>query len=722
MSSVRKLSFYPKLAARSMRSNRRFYIPYLLTVIGTAAAFYIMAAIVSDPGSKELASGTTNGPVYVSMFMTLGMIVLGLFACIFLLYTNSFLMKRRQKELGLYSVLGMSKANIAGIMVFEALYIGLIGIGGGLAVGILLHKLVSLALFQLMRLPVPFGFSVQPIAIIIVVLFFAGLILLTLITNLARVGLSRPVELLRGGNVGEKEPKANWFLTVVGILFLGAGYAAAMLVDNPAMAVALYFLAVIAVIIGTYCLFTSVSIAVLKAMRRNKRYYYKAKHFISVSGMLYRMKRNAVGLANICILSTMVMVMVSGTLSLYLGSAEQVNAYCPADVVVETTYYASSNEDHVYNEETGEETIEHHTPYDAAAMDAWFEGYFAGHRLTPSSATAVEYYEFAAEVDAACWDGEPYAGFPEDYVFSDGDLQLLRVMAITAETYAQLSGEPVPELTDGEVLVHFSSNFYSTERLSILIRSGESEEREFVDLDVAGEAKLTAVQVALNRVAISWSEEDDETVLVVPDRAALLELVAGQENGSYVWRGQFDFEASDEAVSAMVDDYWAASGEGGGVDAGYYDVLRIDLRSVAEQEVYGLSGGFLFLGVFLGIVFLMATVLIIYYKQVSEGYEDNARFDIMRKVGLSEREARRAIRSQILTVFFMPILVAAVHIAFDFNLVVQLLRLFSLTNMRLTALCTLGTLLVFCAVYAIVYALTARSYYKIVRPNSDNAR
>ncbi len=693
---MRKLSFYPKLAARSMKSNRRFYVPYLLTVIGTAAAFYIMAAIVSDPGTDALAAGTTNGPVYVSMFMTLGMFVLGLFSCIFLLYTNSFLMKRRQKELGLYSVLGMSKTNIAGIMVFESLYIGLIGIGGGLAVGILLHKLVSLLLFRLMRLPVPFGFSVQPIAILIVVLFFAGLILLTLITNLARVGLSKPIELLRGGNVGEKEPKASWFLTIVGILTLGAGYVVATLVDNPGMAVAVYFLAVFAVIIGTYCLFTSVSIAVLKALRRNKRYYYKAKHFISVSGMLYRMKRNAVGLANICILCTMVMVMVSGTLSLYLGSAEQVNAYCPADVVVEATYYASSNEDHVYNEETGEETIEYRTPYDAAAMDAWFEDWFAEHKLTPSSASAVEYYEFTAEVPAG---------------------GIRRVMAVSAETYAQLTGEPVPELAAGEALAHVPSGYGQLDALSFLDRDGGT-----VSIGFAGEAKLTAVQVVLNRVAVNWSEEDDEIVLVVPDRAALLELVAGQENGSYVWRGQYDFEASDEALSAMVDDYFAASREDEGADAGYYDVLRIDLRSVAEQEVYGLSGGFLFLGVFLGIVFLMATVLIIYYKQVSEGYEDNARFDIMRKVGLSEREARRAIRSQILTVFFMPILVAAVHIAFDFNLVVQLLRLFSLTNMRLTALCTLGTLLVFCAVYAIVYALTARSYYKIVRPNSDNAR
>lgn len=678
-----------------MKSNRRFYLPYILTVIGTAAAFYIMAAIVSDPGSKELAAGTSNGPMYVSMFMTLGMFVLGLFSCIFLLYTNSFLMKRRQKELGLYSVLGMSKTNIAGIMVFEALYIALIGIGGGIAVGILLTKLVSLALFRLMRLPVPFGFSVQPIAIIIVVLFFAGLILLTLLANLAKVGRSRPVELLHGGNVGEKEPKANWFLTIVGVLFLGAGYAVAMLVDNPGMAVAVYFLAVFAVIIGTYCLFTSVSIAVLKALRRNKRYYYKAKHFISVSGMLYRMKRNAVGLANICILCTMVMVMVSGTLSLYLGSEEQVNVNCPSDVVVETTYYASSTEDHVYNEETGEETIEYHTPYDAAAMDAWFEDYFAGHKLTPSAAKAVEYYSFTA-VDS------------EDHVSL--------VTAVTAETYAQLTGEAAPELAPGEALAHVPSGYKFGDGLNFLDKDGNTLSIQFV-----GEAQLSSAQVELNTAILSQSEDDD-IVLVVPDTAALLELVAGQENGSYVWRGQYDFDASDEALAAMADDYFAASSEGDGVDAGYYDVLRIDLRSETERDVYGLSGGFLFLGVFLGIVFLMATVLIIYYKQVSEGYEDNARFEIMRKVGLSEREARRAIRSQILTVFFMPILVAAIHIAFDFNLVVLLLRLFSLTNVKLTALCTLGTLLVFCAVYAVVYALTARSYYKIVRPNSGNVR
>lgn len=710
---MRKLSFYPKLAARSMKSNRRFYVPYILTVIGTAAAFYIMAAIVSDPGSKELAAGTANGQVYVSMFMTLGMVVLGLFSFIFLLYTNSFLMKRRQKELGLYSVLGMSKTNIAGIMVFESLYIAVIGIAGGLAVGILLTKLVSLALFKLMRLPVPFGFTVQPIAIIIVVLFFAALIFLTLLANLAKVGRSRPVELLRGGNVGEKEPKASWFLTLVGVIFLGAGYVVAMLVDNPGMAVAVYFLAVFAVIIGTYCLFTSISIAVLKALRRNKRYYYKAKHFISVSGMLYRMKRNAVGLANICILCTMVMVMISGTLSLYLGSAEQVNAYCPADVVVEATYYSSSNEDHVYNDETGEETIEYHTPFDAAAMDAWFEDYFAAHKLTPSSAKSVEYYYTSLYISGESWGGSVPGESLEQL---ENGVYSVVTMVTTAGSFAAITGQPAPELGEGEALAYFPPSVNETDRLSIQNKDGS-----FTQLDIVGGTALTESQVALNAAPMDYGYESS-LVLIVPDSEALLGFVQSQENGQYHWRGQYDFDASDEAVSAMVDDYWAASRESGGADAGYYDMLGIDLRSAAEQEVYGLSGGFLFLGVFLGVVFMMATVLIIYYKQVSEGYEDNARFDIMRKVGLSEREARRAIRSQILTVFFMPILVAAVHIAFDFNLVVQLLRLFSLTNLRLTALCTLGTLLVFCAVYAVVYALTARSYYKIVRPNSESAR
>ena len=308
---MRKLSFFPRLAWQSVRNNRRFYVPYILTVLGTTAAFYILSALFFDPGRFELASGTTHGSVYVQSFMMIGMLFLGIFSCIFLIYTNSFLMKRRQKEIGLYNVLGMGKGNIAAIMLFESLYVGVFGIGGGLLTGILLHKLCTLVLYKLVRFPAPFGIAVQPAAVALTALVFAVLLFITLLLNLARVGRSRPVELLRGGEVGEKEPKANWFLTLLGIVSLGAGYFIAVWTRDGAMAVALYFIAVFLVVIGTYCLFTSVSIAVLKLLRANKRYYYRARHFITVSGMLYRMKRNAAGLANICIISTMVMVMIS---------------------------------------------------------------------------------------------------------------------------------------------------------------------------------------------------------------------------------------------------------------------------------------------------------------------------------------------------------------------------------------------------------------------------
>ena len=372
---MRKLSFFPKLAAQSIKNNRRFYVPYILTVIGTTAAFYILSALFFDPGRYELAGNTTNGAAYVQSFMMIGMLFLGIFSFIFLIYTNSFLMKRRQKEIGLYNVLGMGKGNIAAILFFEALYVVILGVGGGLAAGILLHKLCTLILYRLIHFPAPFGISVQPAAVALTALIFTCLLALTLLLNLARVGRSRPVELLRGGEVGEKEPKANWFLTALGVISLGLGYFIAVWTKDGAMAVALYFIAVFLVVIGTYCLFTSVSIAVLKALRANKRYYYKARHFITVSGMLYRMKRNAAGLANICIISTMVMVMISGTLSLYVGTEDMINELYPHDFSAKAVYYFSEPWNYTSEEEQ--------TPFDHEEMNAQFVDWYTEHGARP---------------------------------------------------------------------------------------------------------------------------------------------------------------------------------------------------------------------------------------------------------------------------------------------------------------------------------------------------
>lgn len=318
--------FYPKLAGQNIIKNGKFYFPYLLTVVISAAAFYIMTALsyYNDLPEKQRYD-------YLMMFMTLGSFVLALFIVIFLSYTNSFLMKRRSKELGLYNILGMGKGSIGLVLCWESLYTWLCGIVIGIPLGMLFQKLVMMVVGRMMRFNTVFEFYVSVKGIAATAILFAAVIALTLLNNLRRLHLQRPVELLHGQNAGEREPKTKWLLTLLGIGSLGTGYYIAVTTKNAFDALSVYFLAVILVIIGTYCLFSAVSIAVLKALRRNKRFYYKTGNFIGISGMLHRMNRNAVGLANICILSTMVLVMISATLSLYIGTEDSVNSHYPSD-------------------------------------------------------------------------------------------------------------------------------------------------------------------------------------------------------------------------------------------------------------------------------------------------------------------------------------------------------------------------------------------------------
>ncbi|HIS71755.1 MAG TPA: ABC transporter permease [Candidatus Scatomorpha pullicola] len=702
---MRKLSFYPKLAARSIKNNRQFYLPYILTVIGTCAAMYILYALNFDPGFDQLGAGTTNGQAYVQFFMQLGIVMVSLFCFIFLVYTNSFLMKRRTKELGLYNVLGMGKKNIAGILVFESLYIAVIGIVLGLALGVLLHKLMMLLLYWLMRLPAPFGFAVQVKAMVNTSVFFVVIIFLTLLLNLWRVGRSKPVELLRGGNVGEKEPRINWLVVVIGVLTLGGGYFIAVWVKDSVTAIAFYFVAVFLVIIGTYCLFTSLSILALKALKKNKRYYYKSKHFISVSGMLYRMKRNGVGLANICIIATMVMVMISGTLSLYLGCDEVVRLNTPTDIVVQGRHYY-----HYTTDENGEIDPEQTVPINPEALNNYVLELFAEAGAEPTSGYQIEDLDVNTEV-----------------ITKNGTHVSTEFYIITADTYAAITGEEAPVLGKGEALAVLSVPGANDQ-----LREGFSFQEYDLDGNLTGNPgpEFTIVgecENILNNIvrtdALLAAGEENYVLMVVDGTETLDEIGKTTVTGIYYWEGRYNFATlSDAEQNALYDAFWAENHDFSAADCGYVAYFRTDTRVDVESDIFGLAGGFLFLGVFLGLVFMMAAVLIIYYKQVSEGYEDQRRFDIMRKVGLSRREARRSIRSQILTVFFLPLIVAAVHIAFDFKLVLQLLTLFALRNTTLTALCTLGTLAAFCLIYALVYMLTARAYYKIVDARPQESR
>lgn len=674
-------SLYPRLAAQSLKLNRRFFVPYILSLMGNVAAFYIMSALVNDPGVQDMTPGRTNGYYYVQMMMSMGMFVAFVFSVIFVFYINGFLMKQRKRELGLYNILGMGKNHIAALMLLEGLYVGVIGIAGGLAVGMLLHKLVTLLLYRALDFGVPLGFYISWKGLTETAILFAGLIAATVLVNLVKIQVSRPIELLRGGNVGEREPKTRWLMTLLGILTLGGGYFIAVRTSSGVEAIAFYFVVVFLVIIGTYCLFTAVSVFVLKALRRNKKFYYRTGPFISVSGMLYRMKQNAVGLANICILCTMVMVMISGTLSLWLGTEDISRRLHPSDLQIYVAYH-----------------LDEEDPFNAPAMLTDAENYINSEGVTVTGERTMATVRFGVGLDA---DGVFHTNTRADEIVS-----IYSVDVLTASAYTDLTGETV-NLQSDEVMV------YGTGLSTLEFRWDNRDD---------GEEKhpATVFQVVRNLRESPWfsPQISNQMCLIVADESVLTEIYQaqlaayGEEASLLDWYAYLDLDCSDEECQRLTEDYW----EGNKTDygAGRWEYMSWNSSGQGRSELYGLAGGFLFLGLFLGFIFLMATVLIIYYKQISEGYEDKRRFEIMQKVGLSREEVRTAIRSQVLMVFFLPIVVAAIHIAFDFNMVEKLLTLFYLHDTALTALCTLGTLLVFFLVYGVVYLLTARTYYKIV--------
>ena len=668
---------YPRLAWQNIKGDRRFFAPYFLALLGNVAAFYIMTALAVDPGMSQL-----HGAMYVQSFCFMGMFIAAVFSAVFLLYVNGFLMKQRKKALGLYNILGMGKSHIAAVLFFETLFVGGAGIVCGLLTGLLFHKLVTLALYKLLRFAVPFGFAISWDAMARTAILFGVLIGLTLLSNLNKVRVSKPIELLYGGQVGEREPRTKWFMTLLGVLTLGAGYYIALRTTNGMEAIAFYFVAVFLVIIGTYCLFTAVSIFVLKALRRNKRFYYKTSHFIGVSGMLYRMKQNAVGLANICILCTMVMVMISGTLSLWLGTEEISRRLYPSDLQIRVQY-----------------DLDEEAPFDPAALLSDAEGYINGEGVAVTGERTMTTVSFGAGLDRE--------GVFHTNTMADGIISVYSVDVLTAAAYADLTGENV-SLRPDEVMV------YGTDRSTLEFRWNDRE---------TGEENYPATDFQVVRTFRDspWftPQISNQLCLIVADESVLTELYQAQraaygagEASLMEWYAYLDLDCSDEEALRLSDDYWEGDPEDYG--GGRWLHMSWTASGQGRANLYGLAGGFLFLGLFLGFIFLMATVLIIYYKQISEGYEDKRRFEIMQKVGLSREEVRAAIRGQVLMVFFLPILVAAVHIAFDFNMVEKLLTLFYLHDTALTALCTLGTLLVFFLVYGAVYLLTARTYYKIV--------
>ena len=654
---MRKSSFFPRLALVNLLRNGQYYGPYLLACGGTAAMFYILRYLTES----DIVS-SVRGAGYLQSLMYLGCIVVALFSIVLLLYANSFVMKRRQRELGLYNILGLEKRHIALLCLWETLYCALAAIVGGIAVGILFSKLTLLLLLQIARLPVEFGFEISLDGIASTAALFTVLFGLTLVCNLFRVSRARPVELLHSDSAGEREPKTKRLLVVLGLLTLGGGYFLSWKVQQPEEALALFFLAVVLVMIGTYCLFTAGSVAILKALRSNPGYYYQTRHFTAVAGLLHRMKQNAVGLANICILSTMVLVTVSTTVSLYTGMESSLDQMFPHDVDI---IQSLDDRDEDGPQLSTEELL--------AQVE----------RNLAAAGRKAELLQWYTRTDTVGY----YSGNTFSLNFQDGINTQIELL--TAEEYSRLTGRSVT-LEPDQVFVQMENldlpkTFYI----------------ESLPFHVAG----TVTDFPRYNTTVLVSGHTARVSLVVADETVISAIGAQDRNGlDREFRIQMDLDGTEAQKLACVD--LLLNGTGGGT--------AINSRQDNAVDLYAMYGGFLFLGIFLGLLFLLATALIIYYKQISEGYEDQRRYQILRQVGMTDREVRASIHSQILLVFFLPLCTAGIHTAAAYPMVSKLLTLFQLTSTGHYALCTAGTLAVFCAVYALVYGLTARAYRRII--------
>lgn len=659
---------YTKLAITNIKNNRQFYFPYLLTGIITVAMFYIMCALESNPGIQSMPGAKNLG-----LILRLGIGVIGIFAVIFLFYTNSFIIKRRKKELGIYNILGMEKRHIAKILSKEAFFTAIIAIGGGLVTGVLFHKLACMLLYRMIGFNGGITFSFSKKGVMITAILFAIVYLLTYIYDLFQVQLANPIELLQSGNKGEREPKTKAIMAVLGVLCLGAGYFIAITTKNPIKALTLFFVAVILVIIGTYLLFTAGSIALLKILRRNKGYYYQTKHFTSVSGMIYRMKQNAVGLANICILSTMVLVAVSTTVSLYVGVEDIMKERYPNEINI-SAYY-----------DTGAPAEDSIAPIVEKSVK--------------ESGRKIRHEEDYLELYFAAIKDQGQYSLDKEKVKTAGD-RVSGFVVLTREDCKKKYNEEIPELAENEVAL---ITIDKTDMDTLVLENRSYHVKEIKQFQNTEDFETIADMMDEYYYVIVNDVQDME-------RLWQLQKDIYQENSSSISRQvRLDIDGDSEQKKECFENIKTALGP----EQAKARIL-IDSRQSSLDEFYQIYGGFLFLGLFLGILFLMITVLIIFYKQISEGYDDKERFSIMEKVGMSNDEVKATIRSQVRTVFFLPILMAAIHVGMAFPMIKRLLSLFGLSNTALFAGCMAGTILVFALIYLLVFLKTSKTYYKIV--------
>ena len=642
------------------------YIPFVLSCILTIMMYYMVSSLSMNPNMMNMIGGDV-----MQQILSLGIYVITVFAVIFLFYTNSFLIKRRKREFGLFNILGMEKKHLSIVIALESMIVFLVSMVLGIGIGILLDKAFYLLIAKMLNASIALGFYISYQSIVNSIILFFIIFLLMYVFSLIQINLSNPIELLHGDQHGEKEPKTKWLLALIGLICLGTGYYMSVSIQDPVTAFAFFMVAVILVVIGTYMLFTAGSIVILKLLRKNKRYYYKTNHFISVSNMIYRMKQNAVGLGNICILSTMVLVMLSTTISLWVGMNDIIETRFPRDITVSINSVDSNQalytiDDMNYAIEQAGIQTEDELVYRTLSVSAFNQG--------------------------------------NTYTFGNENMSLQDISNvvvlyfITLDDYNRTEGTNV-SLAPDEVLVFPSGKQF--DHKTIDVASNTFKVKGILDSIKADSNYSANLQNSMFVVVDSM-----DTLFMIDD----LQKQAYGDNASYI-HTSYDFNLSKseemsvkEATDALIANY-----------PGDTTYMMVDTQEGNYEDLLSLYASFLFIGIFLSFLFIMATVLIMYYKQITEGYEDKKRFEIMQKVGLDKREVKKTINSQVLTVFFLPLVVAAIHIVFAFPMIEKMLRLLYLDNTNLYIMTTVICFGVFALVYVLIYFLTSKVYYGIVR-------
>ena len=666
--------FYSKFALNNLVKNKKFIIPYVLSAIFTIMSFYILSSLAFGDNLNKLP----NGIDATKQVLSFGIIVIAIFSTIFLFYTYSFLVKRRVKEFGLYSVLGMTKKQIAKILVLETIFIAVTTIVLGIGLGIIFDKLMLLVLLKLFSAGVSFGFSITPIAIVFSVLLFGGIYFLLLLYTVIKIARLRIVALLKDENKGEKEPKSRWILAIIGLALIGYGYYTAQTVQNPVKALLVFFYAVVAVIIGTYLVFMAVSITVLKIMKNNKNFYYKPKNFISVSGLLYRMKRNAVGLANICILSTMVLVTMGSTSALYAGMEKSYNERFPRQLMI--AGYNSTSEKL--------KEIENNAKLSAKEAGTEVEDMVSYNSLPMVGRLVEDKFNFESNVGV--------------------DLSNVKmIVVLQLKDYNKFANKN-KTLESNEILLHIDkkgdynynsislngSDYKIKEKLSEFPGTIGSATANIMDTYYAVvKDEKEATKLATKLTELSSKELEKRGISIQTGTPTLQNYVA--------------FNIKDTTKEAKVIENFKKLEKQSGIEIEGKEENKLTFR--------GVFASFLFIGVFISFIFVISQVVIMYYKQISEGYEDKGNFEIMRKVGITDKQIKQSIRSQVLLIFFSPLIIATLHTIVAYPFIEKILRLFLITDNSIFLQALAVTIVVFAIFYLIVYAITSKIYYRIIK-------